>query len=316
MLATVAKRLYWLGRYLERAENTARLMQVSSGIALDLPATPDDFWRHIIRIIDSEEGFFATYDSAGDRNVNKYMLADKNHSGSLYHSVFMARENFRTTRDILTSAAWQEVNELYGFLKDNVQRAVAPRNRNDFLHKVINCCLILNGTFESTMSHNSGYHFIIIGRSLERADMTTRILDVGTAQFRLHKEQMTEAFENALLIGILQSLSAFQMYQQTIQESVNIKDMARFLLFDREFPRSVAYNLARIRHSTSCLPANKKIMREAVRVEKIVTEADIGKIMGRGGLHKYIDELQLQLIRLHDKLAVSWFGGEGRGRRK
>lgn len=311
MLSTVAERLYWLGRYIERAENTARLMRANEHIALDMPFAAEDFWQHIIEIIDSEHNFFELYDEATERNVNKYMLADTNHHGSLYYSVFMARENFRTTREILPNDTWEDINDLYMFLKDNVNRAVARRNRDGFLKEVTNYCLMFTGMFESAMSHNSAYHFITIGRNLERADMTTRILDVGTARHSNHKEQMTEAFENALLMGILQSLSAFQMYQQTIKDRVSAKDVVRFLLLDEEFPRSVAYNLIKISESASHLPVNENTLRVTSHVNRIVTNIDLDKVFERD-LHGYIDELQVELGRIHEQLAAPWFGEEAK----
>ena len=309
MLATVAERLYWLGRYIERAENTARLMLANASIALDVPLSPNEFWGHIVTIIDSEDNFFELYDEANERNVNKYMLVDINHAGSLNNSVFQARENFRTTREILPNDTWEDINELYLFLKNNSNMAISKRNRGTFLREVIDYCLTFTGIFESAMSHNSAYHFITIGRNLERADMTTRILDVGTRRYTHHKEQMTEAFENALLMGILQSLSAYQMYHQTIKDRVRAKDVVRFLLMDKEFPRSVSHNLAKISESASQLPANKNILRVISNVNRIVANINIDKVF-EDDLHKYIDELQIELSRIHEQLEAPWFGAD------
>ena len=192
------------------------------------------------------------------------------------------------------------------------QKAVARGPRHEFLEGIIADCQQITGLLAGCMSRDDAYSFIRLGRSLERADMTTRIVDVGTGNLlQPIQEQVKEGeehvpFENILWVNILRSLSAFQMYRQHVRERVSGEDVVRFLLQDEEFPRSTAHNLTTLNKVLKKLPSSSKVKWQVDRTRRIVHDSDIEKLLAEG-LLKYIDELQKATASIHFKIAETWF---------
>jgi len=174
MLSRVAERLYWTARYLERAENTGRLVRVFSSMMLDLPNGVGLNWRQLVDVSGAHEYFDRNYRSSGERNVIKFMLSDTDTQGSVISSLAMARENIRTTRDLVPSEGWEHVNELYLFARKKLTGKTLLKDRHEFLSEIIMRCQQITGLLAGTMSHGPAYQFVRVGRNLERADMTTR----------------------------------------------------------------------------------------------------------------------------------------------
>ena len=306
MLSRVAERMYWFGRYLERVENTARLVNVNANLLLDLPKSVKHIWSSLIQITGRNDFFFEKHEKAEERNVIRFMIADESNPGSIIYSIRMVRENVRTTREIMPSESWEQINELHLFVKQNVGNALKRDGRHEFLDDIINHCHQINGLLMSNMSHDETYNFIKIGMNLERADMTTRIVDVGCMDLLGHKESIPDAFDNILWMNVLRSLSAYQMYKQHIHDRVNSKDVVSFLIQDKYFPRTVAYALSDLNYCISMLPKNDHPLRQISRLQRIVAELDIEKIF-LTGLHEAIDELQVELARIHELVSHAWF---------
>ncbi|HEY0663399.1 MAG TPA: alpha-E domain-containing protein, partial [Thiobacillaceae bacterium] len=177
MLSSVAERIYWAARYLERAENTARLVSVYDSLLLDLPRGIDISWYNLIELNSATEAFAERYRVRDERNVVKFLLADADHSGALVNSLRMVRENLRTTRDVFAPEVWEFVNDLFYFATDNVAQGTGRKLRHQFTSGIIRGCEQVNGQIAATTSRDAPWQFIQLGRHLERADMTTRILD-------------------------------------------------------------------------------------------------------------------------------------------
>jgi uncharacterized alpha-E superfamily protein len=309
MLSRVAERLYWTARYLERAENTARLCKVYSSLMLDLPNGVGLNWHQLVDISGAQEFFDSHYRTSGERNVIKFMLADTGNQGSLLTSLTMARENIRTTRDLVPSEGWEHVNELYLFARKKLTGKTPLKDRYEFLSEVVMRTQQITGLLAGTMSHGAAYQFIRVGRNLERADMTTRMLDVGSATLIAPGVQL-ERLENRLWTHVLRSLSAHQMYRQYMRRRVLAGTVLEFLLQDTDFPRSVAHTLGEI---ASCLehklPHSEEPLRAALRLQRLVAEADVNKLHDEG-LHEFIDQLQLEFGDLHQQISTTWFSLE------
>ncbi|MEJ2114533.1 MAG: alpha-E domain-containing protein [Gammaproteobacteria bacterium] len=129
MLSRVAQRVYWLGRYMERVENTARIINVNSNLLFDLPHGTSIGWRTLIEVFDNEEKFLEKHSTFDERSVMRYLLADNTSPCSLLHSLQIARGNARTTREILPAEAWEHVNDLHLYLKDNLADGLGRKNR-------------------------------------------------------------------------------------------------------------------------------------------------------------------------------------------
>lgn len=307
MLSRVAEKMYWFGRYLERAENSARLVNVNASLLLDLPGMVKHTWSGLINITGNSDTFYENHENADERAVTRYLLADESNPGSLICTVKMMRENIRTTREIMPSEAWEQINEFYLFAKNNIQKALSRSSRHEFLEDTINFCHQITGLLFGNMSHGEAYNFVRIGRNLERADMTTRIVDVGCMNLLTQKVDVPETYDNILWMNVLRSLSGYQMYRQHVLDRVNGEDVVHFLIKNEQFPRSVGHCLSEVNGCVTSLPRNDHALRSITRVQRMIIEMDVAWLF-EGNLHEFIDQLQLELADIHEQVSQTWFG--------
>jgi uncharacterized alpha-E superfamily protein len=305
MLSRVAERLYWMARYIERAENTARMLNAYNLLMLDLPKGVGLSWSQLVDLSGGHEDFAARYRSPNERNTLAFMLSDRDNSGSIITSVSMARENMRTTRDIVPSEAFESVNELLMFVRRRLASRSLYKNMYEFLSDIVHRCQGVTGMLAGTMSHDAAYQFVRIGRNLERADMTTRILDAGSATL-IASDAERERLEHRLWTFLLGALSAHQMYRQTVRRQVTAQVAAGFLVHDRLFPRAVLSTLGEIRTCLKNLPRHIGPVRALGRAERRVRETDIHAVFP-DGFHAFIDEVQVDLGGIHDSIQRTWF---------
>ena len=306
MLSRVAERVYWGARYLERAENTARLINVYSHLLLDVPSNTDLDWYQIVDITGAADDFKRCKVRRRDeRSIVGFLLTRENHSGSILATLGAARENFRTIRDIVPTEGWRCVNELYLYARRDLKRAVSQRRRNKVLGSIISQCQQITGLLAGTMSHGDAYQFLRIGRNLERGDMSSRIIDVAAATF-LNGTDTAAQVENALWMNVLRSLSAYQMYRQYVRRRITPEDVLEFLLTDMDFPRTVLHCLHEVEASIKPLPNHDKPLQHACRSIGAVKQARVTSLVGPS-LHEFIDHLQLDFARIHDQISAAWF---------
>lgn len=305
MLSRVAERLYWMARYLERAENTARLARVYSYLMLDLPNGVGLSWQQLIDITGNQELYRKRHRTSGERNVMRFILSDPENPGSLITAVTMARENVRTTRDLVPSEGWEHVNELYLFARKKLARKTLPKGLYEFLSEIIMRCQQITGLLAGTMSHGDAYQFVRIGRNLERFDMTSRILDVGSATL-LAKGAELARLEGRLWTYLLRALSAHQMYRQYVRRQIRPEIVLGFLLHDMHFPRAMAHTLCEIESCITLLPHHEETLQSISELSQQVLASDVGKLYPQG-LHAFLDRLQLNLGGLHQQIVHTWF---------
>jgi uncharacterized alpha-E superfamily protein len=313
MLSRVAEHIYWLARYVERAENTARLMNVNSHLLLDIPRRMRLGWEPIIDILGARELFFTLNDSTEDRQVLRFVISDLHNPGSILSVLQLARENARTIRDIIPREAWEQVNDLYQQASRNSQSGLSPRKRYDYLHRIILGSQTLTGLLSGTMTHDEGYDFLRMGRNLERADMTTRIIDVRSANLLPERSEAGSSpvesgqpFENIQWMSVLKSLTAYQMYRRAVQVRVRRPDVLRFLLQDLRFPRAFRHSVSEVENCLENLPHNEKPRKAVARIMNKVMRAK-PEDLAQAELHEFIDQLQLGLARVHDAIAGAYF---------
>ena len=306
MLSRVAENIYWMARYIERAENIARMIMVNTNLILDLPKGVIPGWQPIIEILGCEESFQAQHDNDYDeRVVLKYLIADINSANSILYALQQARENARTIRDIIPREAWERINDMYHSAKSNAQSGYSRKGRFAYMQQIIQGAQTITGLLAGTMLHDMGYDFLKIGRNLERADMTTRIIDVRSADLLSEHESLTP-FENIQWMSVLKSLTAYQMYRRTVQERVNRPDVLKFLLKDKAFPRSFYHALLEVKSCLRHLPRNDFLIGKLNEVGKKVLRVDQA-ILKQDELHQFIDELQLGLAELHNGISDNYF---------
>jgi uncharacterized alpha-E superfamily protein len=309
MLSRVADNLYWLGRYLQRSENTARLINVNALLMLDLPRRFKLGWAPLIAIVGADETFRKHYSEATEEDVVRFLIADTRNPGSINSSLFHAREILRTVRDTVPRDAWERLNDVYFYVQERAEGSVGSAQRQSFLGEVITGTLLLDGVLISSMSHDVGYQFLRIGSLLEQADMTTRILDVRTIGIsREPSDPDLSPFENIVWMSVLRSLTAYQMYRRTMKTRVSGAGVLRFLLQNRQFPRSVMFCLSAVASTLPLLPDNRKIERAIERTRALVRDANIDALLkAEGGVPRLMDEIQIGLGDLHAALSEAYF---------
>ncbi|MDX5151459.1 MAG: alpha-E domain-containing protein [Acidiferrobacterales bacterium] len=306
MLSRVAENLYWFARYKERAENTARLINVNTNLVLDLPKSASLGWEPIIEILGSAEQYHADHDNVEERTVLRYLISDANNPVSIYTSMAMARENCRTIRDFVPREAWELINDAWLFAKNNAQQGISRRGRHQFLQGVISRVQTITGMLAGTMLHDQGYDFLKMGRNLERADMTTRIIDVRTANLLENSHEDLTPYENIQWMSVLKSLTAYQMYRRTIQVRVRRADVLGFLLQERRFPRAFYHAICEVESCLQELPRNEEALATLKVLQKKVLAAKPARLK-QERLHKFIDDLQKGLAHVHMAVDKTYF---------
>ncbi len=305
MLSRVAERLYWSARYLERAEDTARLVRSYAHLAMDIPKSAAPGWDILVRIQDADQIFLDKHRAFNETNVLGFLIADPESPGSIYSSVGAARENIRTTRDVLPKEVWEHVNELYLYTRDYAESSVGRRHRQQFLDQVISRCQMIMGLIMTTLCRDHAYRFIQLGHLLERADMTTRVIDVG-AGVLLREERHLTAVDPLIWASLLDSLSALGTFRRTVGPQIESDAVVQFVLRDRTLPRSVHFCLDRMRRELHPLKNRAKASRLLEGARRSLARFPVGGA-SRDELHRFIDRFQLRINELHDVIVESWF---------
>jgi len=307
MLSRVAERVYWLARYIERAENTARMVMSFNLVSLDMPKTVTLSWKGLVAVTGTDDIFDEHYQRDDERNCVKFLMADHYNPSSIFSSLKSARENVRTTRDLVPSEAWEIVNELYLFAHDNMDAGIGKRGRYQFLSEIVQRCQTLTGLLAGCMSHDPAYDFIRLGRNLERADMTSRQIDIGAIRFLKKSTDDPSPYDGLLWTSILRSQSGFQMYRQHVKRRINGVDVVRFLLQDIPFPRAVAHALRYVQEALERLPRNEVPLRLVMQARRHALGADVDQLISEDRLHDFIDTLQLDIAEIHEAIVDTWF---------
>jgi uncharacterized alpha-E superfamily protein len=311
MLSRVADNLYWFGRYLQRVENTARLINVNAILSLDLPRGVRLGWEPLIEIVGAGAAFADLYDVPNEENVVRFLALDARYPGSMVSSLHGARENLRTTRDWMPGDVWEKLNDLYFSVHDQGERSLARARRHDFLNHVVDGTLGIYGLLVANMSHDVGFRCLRIGASLEQADMTTRIIDArSTRLIRAKSAAELGSFDHVEWTSVLRSLMAYQMYLRHAHSRVSGVPVVRFLLQNHEFPRSVMFCLLTVGSTLPHLPPHDRVQRALDRTRSVVQDADIEGLVA-SGLHALMDEIQKGLGELHQAISDAFFAGAG-----
>ena len=306
MLSRVAENIYWMARYLERAEDTARLINSMSNLLLDLPRNAEVEWYELIKV-GAEEQFQELYEDRQDeRSVMRFLINDPRNSGAIITCINAARENARVSRDIIPYEVWEQINELYHYSSEHTKSYISRRKRNDFMIGLIRHCQTLTGIAMGTLPHDDAYQFLRIGRNLERADMSSRIIDVAAAKLLPEEEEFNPAFATVRWISVLKSLNAFQAYRQQGLIGINGGSILDYLLHNSEFPRSIKHCLEEV---GGCLSAIHKPHLPRRQLNKLIKELESvnTKRLKRSGLHRFVDQFQVGVAQLHSAITDTYF---------
>ncbi|HBB35638.1 MAG TPA: hypothetical protein DDZ80_20175 [Cyanobacteria bacterium UBA8803] len=313
MLSRVADSIYWLNRYIERAENVARFVDVNLNLMLDLPEGMTQQWDPLVRTTGDLEFFRDRYGEATAENVIRFLTFDSDYPNSIISVLQMARENARSIREVISSEMWEEVNAFYWMVKEAPQTG-ALGTLPDFFTRVKLSSHRFAGVMDATMTHNEGWHFGQLGRLLERADKTTRILDVKYFVLLPSVEWVGTPLDQIQWMALLKSASAYEMYRKC-QRRITPNAVAEFLILNRQFPRSIHFCLGQAEQSlhqitstpigTWCNPTERALGRVCAQLGYLTMEDVV-----ETGLHEFLNQMQIEINGVGDQIAATFFAVE------
>jgi uncharacterized alpha-E superfamily protein len=310
MLSRVADSVFWMARYVERAENVARFIDVNINLTLDVGERAASQWEPLVATSGDYQRFIEKYGPATRENVLKFLTFDVENRNSILSCLTAARENARSARETISSDMWEELNRFYLLARDAV-RAGIPEGDYDFYAQVKRASHLLIGATNATMSHGEGWHFARLGRLIERADKTSRLVDVKYFILLPSAGSIGNSLDLAQWSAMLRSASALEMYRRS-RGRIAPTPVVDFLLLDRDFPRSLVYCVAGAQHSLRAItgtpagtfgnPAEQELGRLCAELEF----TSIGDIIQRG-MHEFIDGFQTRLNAVGDRIYTCFF---------
>jgi len=315
MLSRVASALYWMSRYIERAENTARIVDVNLQLLLDFRSLDNQrlagYWAPIVKSTGDDALFWQLCREANDQTVTDFLTFNTDNPNSIISSIAQARENARVVRDQITVEMWEEINRLHLFLRSPRARDVWKRSSYEFFHEVKLSSLYLQGLMEATVPHTEGWNFMQIGKYLERADKTTRILDVRHQNLPAKGVPKLVTPTDAVEWGaVLRSCSAADAYRQFHAE-VEPRRVAEFLLLSEDFPRSVRFSLTAFDTALRRISGvpQRRFSNAAEKLSgRLLAEIQFSAIddIFAEGFHDYLDLLQQKFNAIGDAVFAAY----------
>lgn len=311
MLSRVAEAIYWMSRYIERAENVARFIDVNLLLSLDLPSREEQ-WHPLVEVTGDADWFAQKYGPPTRSSVIQFLCFDRDYANSIYSCLRRARENARTIREIISSEVWEQVNKFYLLVRQaSEQGAAQVAHSSDFFNDVKNASHLFSGLINNTMTHNEAWHFCRLGQLLERADKTSRILDVKYFYLLPSVHDVGSPLDEMQWAAVLRSASALEMYRKRFGR-ITPPRVAEFLVLDREFPRAMQYAILKARDSlhavsgspegTFCNPAEQRLGQLGAELA-FSQAADLVQ----AGLHEFLDAFQLKLNAVGAAIHETYF---------
>ena len=295
LLSRVADSLYWTARYIERAENVARYIGVNLNLQLDLPLDPAHQWQPLIDTSGDADAFKERYGEADQDSVIEFLAYDPENPNSIFSCLRTARENARSVRDTISAEMWAQINAIY--LRIQSERSLPePEHLLDTFRQIRLGCHLIQGVTDATMTHNEAWHFLNLGRLLERADKTSRILDVKYFMLLPSTRDVGTPYDDIHWAAVLKSVSGFAMYRQKYGR-ITPKQVVDFLVIDAEFPRAIHFCVNGAAYSLRAITgtfANSYRYRSEQLMGQLGAELDYTSVdtIINFGLHEYLDALQ------------------------
>ncbi|NTV46749.1 MAG: alpha-E domain-containing protein [Chlorobiales bacterium] len=325
MLSRVAESLFWMSRYFERAENTARFLDVNFQLLLDLNKITSvdnpNYWGPLILVTSDEVRFKQLYNEYTAESVTDYLVFNRNNSNSICSCISMARENARSVIESISSEMWEQINNLYHFL----QAATPQQVKHDpygFYKEIKNASHLFQGITDNTFSRNEGWDFVQVGKYLERADNTARLIDVKYHMLMPHNstnnhstnhhEGMNGSVDIIQWMAVLKSCSALEAFRKVYLSKVDPDNILRFLILDHDFPRSISFSVSAAEDALLRLSGSSRraYMNNADRLIGKM-EADLSYVtvddIYSQGLHEYLEDMEQQLVKVGEQVHLIYF---------
>jgi uncharacterized alpha-E superfamily protein len=315
MLSRVADSCYWLSRYIERAETHARLLNVNMGLMLDLEDADADStrenWKPVLATLEDQELFNTLYEQIDGESVMEFVTFEKKNPNSVISAISSARENARTVREQISSEMWEHLNKLYLYLRSEAARAEYRHAPHDFYRKIIDGSHLFQGITDATMTHGEGWDFIQVGKFLERADSTSRVLDMKYHILLPSGERVGGSVDLTQWMAVLKSCSALEAYLKIRIGHVAAWEVAEFLILHHSFPRSIRFSVDSMDRAihrisgTKVSGSHNDVERLSGMLRAQIDYATIESVFSIG-LHQYLDQTQKRLTDISDKLVKTY----------
>jgi uncharacterized alpha-E superfamily protein len=299
MLSRVADSLYWMSRYIERAENVARFIDVNLHMTLDLPVGAVEQWDPLVATTGDHETFTERYGTASRENTIHFLAFDSTNPNSIVSCLKLARENARSVRQFITAEMWEQVNKFYLMANSSSAPQRAVEAPHDFFSDIMTASHLFLGITDATMSHGEGWDFCTMGRMLERADKTSRILDVKYFMLLPSVGYVGTPYDDILWGAVLRSTSGFEMYRKR-HHQISPERVVDFLVLDREFPRAIHHCVIEAEEALRAISGTpggtfqNAAEQHLGRVRAELAYLRVAEII-ETGLHEFLDALQNKL---------------------
>ena len=310
LIARHAEATLWLARYMERIENLARIMDVTNTFARDADDTRN--WLSIPRINGDLTEFYKKHTEATQRSVGEFYLLDADNPTSVQSVIAAARENARTLRALISTEMWLQINVFYGKIRALTAATISPD------HFTAVCAMLKDGTqahtgiTEGTLYRDQAWHFYMIGRSLERADQTTRLLDTRFHSLAPVSDAADADIDAGQWNALLRAAAGYHAYRREHPSGYNAPEVACFLLANKAFPRSVGLNLMQIEWHLTQL-RTRYFLRMSPALERLdalngmLTYQHVGELAD-GRLSPFLDYVQGEIGGLHKDIVETFSG--------
>jgi len=311
MLSRVADSICWMARYVERAENVARFVDVNLNLVLDSPTGQEQQWQPLVNTSGDHLLFAKRHGAATRENVIQFLTFDDEYGNSILSCLRTARENARSIREIISSEMWEQINRFYLMVKEAASELPTTVGQEKFFNEVKEASNLFNGIAEATLTRNEAWHFLQLGRMLERADKTSRILDVKYFMLLRSAADVGTPIDDIHWAAVLRSASAFEMYRKR-HGRMSPEGIVEFLLLDSEFPRAIRYCLNSARESVHAISGTplESFKNPAERLlgqlSAELAYAQVEEVL-KGGLHEYLDDLQDKMNQVSQGIYDTFF---------
>jgi len=311
MLSRVADSLYWMSRYIERAENIARIIDVNLQLLLDYEKIDSErlreHWEPIVRTTGNDATFYKLYKEARSDTVTEFLTFNEENPSSIICCIRGARENARMVRDQVSTDMWEEINRFHLYLRSPESRKDWKKNPFDFYKRVRDYSYTFQGLTNATISHTEGWEFMQVAKYLERADMTTRLLDVKYLMTRRSEDPTAQNPDNLQWMAVLRSCSAYDNYHQIYVSHVEPQKVIEFLVFSNEFPRAIKFCIRGVDSAFRRISGvtDGYFSNHAERVSgRLLADLNFHTLdeILQGDLHNYLDNLQTRFNQVGDAI--------------
>ncbi len=311
LLSRYAEAIYWLARYVERAENMARVLDVNETFSRDSQGGQN--WASIIALYSDQDAFKERHPEPTAEAVLSFYLLDDSHPGSILSSVRAARENARTLRPLISTEMWVHLNTFFNRMRALRGDDVAEERVARSLAWIKESCQAHTGITEGTFYRDEGWYFYEMGQAIERADQTTRLLDVKYHLLLPSVADVGSPLDLSQWNAVLRSAAGYHAFRRIHPSGMTVARVADFLLFNRRFPRSVSACVDTVNDRLTALRSRYGLKGGGMALERldevraVLDNEPVDRVLAQG-LHEFLDWIQLQMLDVGSLVGRDFFG--------